>query len=212
MAFARLCEDYWAPLYRFVRQRGYSRADAEDLTRVFLLICWRNRLMEAGPEQRAIPHFSPRACFKRYLSAARAHRSRDKSAVATGRWFISTAPSLTHSIKRRLEALSIRGASGRGAAFEWNWAAALVSRAWRNFDAEYSSGPKSRLLAELRPFLTGGVGLPSHEAAATRLAFRWRHCAVTSFVCAHVIARCSVRRSCGQCRGKRHGRRVALPL
>ena len=37
-------------------------------------------------------------------------------------------------------------------------------------NAEYSSGQKARLLAELRPFLTGGVGLPTHEAAAARLS------------------------------------------
>ena len=54
-------------------------------------------------------------------------------------------------------------------AFEWNWATALVSRAMDALSAEYSSGQKARLLAELRPFLTGGVGLPTHEAAAERL-------------------------------------------
>jgi hypothetical protein len=34
---------------------------------------------------------------------------------------------------------------------------------------EYSSGPKARLLSELRPFLTGGIGLPTHDEAAARL-------------------------------------------
>ena len=46
---------------------------------------------------------------------------------------------------------------------------ALVSRAMAELSAEYSSGSKSRILAELRPFLTGGVGLPTHRAAAARL-------------------------------------------
>ena len=34
-ALTRLCSDYWPPLYRFVRQRGYSRHDAQDLTQGF---------------------------------------------------------------------------------------------------------------------------------------------------------------------------------
>jgi hypothetical protein len=38
-----------------------------------------------------------------------------------------------------------------------------------NLRAEYSIGCKTRVLAELRPFLTGGVGLPSQEEVATRL-------------------------------------------
>jgi DNA-directed RNA polymerase specialized sigma24 family protein len=54
-------------------------------------------------------------------------------------------------------------------AFEWNWATALVDRAMDALNAEYSSRQKARVLAELRPFLTGGVGLPTHEGAATAL-------------------------------------------
>lgn len=34
-AFARLYQDYWGPLYAFVRCRGYSPADAEDITQGF---------------------------------------------------------------------------------------------------------------------------------------------------------------------------------
>src|ERR1035441_9361596 len=31
-ALAKLCETYWYPLYAFVRRRGYSPEDAQDLT------------------------------------------------------------------------------------------------------------------------------------------------------------------------------------
>nr|WP_143548162.1 hypothetical protein [Rhodopirellula sp. SM50] len=31
-ALAQLCEDYWYPLYFYVRRRGYAVADAQDLT------------------------------------------------------------------------------------------------------------------------------------------------------------------------------------
>ena len=34
-ALAQLCESYWAPLYTFVRSRGYSVHDAQDLTQEF---------------------------------------------------------------------------------------------------------------------------------------------------------------------------------
>jgi RNA polymerase sigma-70 factor (ECF subfamily) len=53
--------------------------------------------------------------------------------------------------------------------FEWNWAAALVGRALENLRAEYSGAFKSRVLANLRPFLTGGIGLPTQEEVAARL-------------------------------------------
>jgi RNA polymerase sigma factor (sigma-70 family) len=35
-ALTQLCQEYWYPLYSFVRRRGYSPHDAEDLTQAFL--------------------------------------------------------------------------------------------------------------------------------------------------------------------------------
>lgn len=35
-ALARLCEIYWTPLYSFVRRKGYSADQAQDLTQEFL--------------------------------------------------------------------------------------------------------------------------------------------------------------------------------
>ena len=34
-ALAKLCQVYWRPLYAYVRRRGYSSHDAEDLTQGF---------------------------------------------------------------------------------------------------------------------------------------------------------------------------------
>ena len=34
-ALAQLCEMYWPPIYSFIRRRGYSPADAQDLTQSF---------------------------------------------------------------------------------------------------------------------------------------------------------------------------------
>ena len=36
-ALAELCQSYWAPLYSFVRSRGYSVHDAQDLTQSFFV-------------------------------------------------------------------------------------------------------------------------------------------------------------------------------
>ena len=34
-ALAQLCQTYWPPLYAYVRRRGYSPEDAQDLTQEF---------------------------------------------------------------------------------------------------------------------------------------------------------------------------------
>ena len=40
-ALAALCENYWYPLYTYVRRRGYPADQARDLTQDFLFGCWK---------------------------------------------------------------------------------------------------------------------------------------------------------------------------
>jgi RNA polymerase sigma-70 factor (ECF subfamily) len=52
--------------------------------------------------------------------------------------------------------------------YERAWAAALVARALEGIRAEFN-GPKAPLFSALKPFLTGGIGLPSQDAVAKQL-------------------------------------------
>ena len=45
----------------------------------------------------------------------------------------------------------------------------MVNRAWQRLEAEFAAEGKARTLAELRPFLVGGVEVPSQETVAARL-------------------------------------------
>jgi RNA polymerase sigma factor (sigma-70 family) len=58
-ALARLCQTYWPPLYSFVRRRGYSPHDAQDLTQDFFA-----RLLEKGLAAAADPK---RGRFRSFL-------------------------------------------------------------------------------------------------------------------------------------------------
>src|SRR5436190_8384112 len=42
-ALAKLCETYWPPIYSFIRRRGYSPADAQDLTQSFFAYFLRTK-------------------------------------------------------------------------------------------------------------------------------------------------------------------------
>jgi RNA polymerase sigma-70 factor (ECF subfamily) len=53
--------------------------------------------------------------------------------------------------------------------YDRTWAAALVARAMERIQVEFNDGPKAHLFSALKPFLTGGVGLPSHESVARQL-------------------------------------------
>src|SRR5512136_2747743 len=50
VALEQLCRAYWYPLYAYVRRRGYSPPDAQDLTQEFFArLLERNWLARADP-------------------------------------------------------------------------------------------------------------------------------------------------------------------
>jgi DNA-directed RNA polymerase specialized sigma24 family protein len=53
--------------------------------------------------------------------------------------------------------------------YEQAWAAALAASALKRTQNEFENSAKGRLFHALKPFLTGGVGLPGHEEIARRL-------------------------------------------
>src|SRR5437764_1069093 len=51
-ALGRLCQTYWFPLYAYVRRRGYSPHDAQDLTQEFFArLLARESLSHADPDR-----------------------------------------------------------------------------------------------------------------------------------------------------------------
>jgi RNA polymerase sigma-70 factor (ECF subfamily) len=64
-ALEALCRAYWYPLYAFVRHRGYSSDDAQDLTQAFFA-----RIIETGGFASADPQ---RGRFRSYLLGAMKH-------------------------------------------------------------------------------------------------------------------------------------------
>ncbi len=64
-ALEELCKVYWYPLYTFVRNRGYSSSDAQDLTQSFFA-----QIIETGGFASADPE---RGRFRSYLLGAMKH-------------------------------------------------------------------------------------------------------------------------------------------
>lgn len=64
-ALTKLCQTYWGPLYAYVRRRGYSPHDAEDLTQAFFA-----RLLERNDVAGVSPD---RGRFRSYLLGAMNH-------------------------------------------------------------------------------------------------------------------------------------------
>ena len=165
---AQLCEDYWPPLYWFVRRRGYNPDDAQDLTQGFFAYLLEKEAYATPDRSKGRFRTYLLMLLKRYLNAAQASRERQKRGGNREMVFLD-AERMNDCEAAVDEALLTGAPLDEERAFECRWAAAMVGRAMDALSAEYSGAKKARVLEVLRPFLSGGVGLPTCEEAAARL-------------------------------------------
>ncbi len=159
----KLCRTYWYPLYAYVRRRGYSPEDAQDLTQEFFA-----RFLSGESISRVDQR---RGRFRSYLLGAFNHLLSDE-------WDRS------HRLKRGGQACLIALDAPSGEAryalepaderspdrlFERRWALALLEGVWRQLQQEYEAAGKGRLFACISSFLTGGVEEKSYRRAAEAL-------------------------------------------
>ena len=148
-ALAELCRLYWYPLYAFVRYRGHSPQDAQDLTQGFFL-----HLLE----HRALTHVDPlKGKFRSFM-------------IASLQNYLSHQAELARRLKRGGEAvfvyLDLEGAEDRyhlepvdhltpEKIFDARWAMALLGDAMNRLGREYAAQGKTAtfdaLKAVLRP-------------------------------------------------------------
>ena len=147
-ALAALCKVYWYPLYAYVRQRGHSPHDAQDLTQEFFAqLLAKNRLAEIRREGgkfrsfllTAMNHFLVDEWRKLQTAKRGAGRIISVNALeAETRFGQEPADTLT---PERL--------------FDQNWALALLDTVYRKLEAEHEADGKGQLFSALKFCLTG---------------------------------------------------------
>ena len=164
-ALADLCRLYWYPLYAFVRRRGYTAEDAQDLTQGFFLsLLERRSLRQVHPERGKFRSFLL-ASIKNYLSDA---FQREKS-IKRGGQIEFVALDLAGAEERydKDEATVLTAEK----IYDARWAMSLLGHAIERLRQEYVSQGKNAVIEVLNPFLdpTNCKKLPSYEEAAAQL-------------------------------------------
>jgi RNA polymerase sigma factor (sigma-70 family) len=155
-ALAELCQTYWGPLYSFVRSRGYTVHDAQDLTQSFFAYLIEHKIYARADRQKGRFRSFLLASLKNFLADA-SDRERTLKRGG-GQDFL---PLNEEQIK---EAESLfqnhRSASTEDQLFDRSWAEALVSAGLERLSADYRSEAKEKLFNELRIFLAGCTDPP----------------------------------------------------
>ncbi len=147
-ALEELCRNYWYPLYAYVRGRGYSPEDAQDLTQDFFARLLANHGLEG---------VSPlKGKFRSFLLASINHLLSDERDRATSQKRGGSKPpssleARTAEERYRLEPLDEMTPER---VFERRWAAALVERVLARLEEEYSRTGRGRVYRVLQPFIT----------------------------------------------------------
>jgi RNA polymerase sigma factor (sigma-70 family) len=164
-ALADLCRLYWYPLYAFVRRRGYSAQDAEDLTQgFFLTLLERKSLRKVTPEK---------GKFRSFLLASLKNHLIDSfertNSIKRGGHIEFVGIDLESGEERYLgESANTMNAES---AFDARWAMTLLTHVIERLRVEYSAHGKESLFNTLQPFLdpTNSGELPSYEEVAKQL-------------------------------------------
>ena len=169
-ALAALCQKYWPPLYSFVRGRGYSMHDAQDLTQGFFAYLLEHKIYKRAEREKGKFRSFLLASFKNFLRDARDRREALKR--GGGREFLPLEEGQASSAESLFQTHYSLGTdiASEDRVFERTWAETLVTTALERLAASYNADGKERLFAELRSFVTAGVApLPSYTDLALRL-------------------------------------------
>lgn len=162
-ALTRLCTAYWYPVFAFVRSRGHSPEQAEDLTQGFFA-----RLIEKGDLARAD---RSRGRFRSFLLSACQHylaneRDRDAALKRGGGQAIVSIDVV--DAEQRYGRLLAHGETPE-VVYERQWVLTLLAEVLSELRDEYAATGRETQFDRLKRFLTRDDDAGTHAEAARDL-------------------------------------------
>ena len=159
-ALETLCHAYWRPIFLFARRKGWSEADAKDLTQQFFA-----RLLQ----RRGFSGLDPRrGKFRNFLLAAFSQfmaneHDRAKAVKRGGGYAIVSLEECT------VGDISTSTEQAPETVYDLDWAANIVQNAIQHLKNEQSTAGKQKQFEELKIFLTTDAAPSEYARVAKRL-------------------------------------------
>ena len=163
-ALATICQSYWPPLYTFLRRRGHSPANAQDLVQAFFV----NLL-----EQNSFGHVNrDKGKLRTFLLGSLQHflaNEHDRASALKrggGRQIVS----LDEHYEEAEAAVRTAGDADATSSYDHTWAATLLDQAWERLRTAMAAEGKEAWLNAVKPLLLGGAEPTlSQEQVAAKL-------------------------------------------
>ena len=161
-AMAELCRNYWYPLYAFIRRRGHSAEEAEDLTQEFFARLLAKEFLAGVDRERGRFRTFLLMAVKRFLAN---EYDRAQAQKRGGGQRVVPLDALESETRYRLEPSHTLTAERL---FEQQWAVTLLDKVLARLQAEMTSGGKAALFDALKGCL-GGSKEETYAATAASL-------------------------------------------
>jgi len=162
-ALATLCETYWYPLYAYVRRRGHTAEDAQDLTQAFFAVLLEKEYVRAADRERGRFRSFLLTALKRFLSKERNKARAQKR--GGGRLTISLDIESGESLYAREP--SHEWTPER--VFERRWALTLLDQTMARLRRKYVETGKAELFDRLKAFVAGEGDAPAYGEVAKEM-------------------------------------------
>ena len=163
-ALTGFCQSYWPPLYTFIRRRGYSPNDAQDLVQEFFVHLFEaNSLRRADREKGRLRAFLL-GSLQYFLTN---ERNRARTLKRGGGQFVV---SLDEHFREAEAAVEAASGADETTCYDRAWAATLLERCWEQLRAEIAEEGREAWLQEVKPLVFGGTAASTNqEQIAARL-------------------------------------------
>ena len=166
-ALSELCRIYWRPIFAFLCRRGYSIADAQDLTQDFFIMVLNGRLLRGADPQRGRFRSLLLKALQHFLIDEREKRSALKrgGSVEFVSWddWMAEAPSQLSVPARVLDSWTPERL------FDVRWAATVVERSLARLREECQARGRGRVFDVLSTALSADRADVCYEQLATAL-------------------------------------------
>jgi RNA polymerase sigma factor (sigma-70 family) len=163
-ALAVLCENYWFPLYAFVRRAGYSAEDAQDLTQEFFVRLLAKNYLAVADRQRGRFRSFLLGAMKHFLANERRRQGAQKRGgnrpllsldICSGENRYSLIEPVDNMTPERL--------------YEKRWALTLLDLVLSRLREEFRTAGKLERFDSLKQFLASGTAKPAYLEVAEEL-------------------------------------------